>query len=679
MGVDSRMADSPDASRIEQARTTVAGLAERYRRTVADPLLVLDRAADAMAGGGIDDGLRREAEREAHKLTGSAGTFGFDRASDLARELEGVFAAPTPDQGAQARELLDALRVELAAPATAPAAPSRDQPALLIVDSDAGLARRLAAEAAARGLRAEIAAGVQEAREAVDRRRPDVALLGFSPGRVAEALGLLGQLGILRPPVPTLVWTNGEGLTDRVEMARLGARGFLPRTSPLPQVLEAVTDLLDRQRSREHTVLAVDDDPMVLDMLRALLETEGMRIIALGDPAAFWDAVEQTAPDLVILDVDMPGVDGIELCRVLRNDRRWAQLPVLFLTARTDRATIQRVFASGADDFVAKPIVGPELMTRITNRLERVQLFRSLAETDGLTGVANRRRSTQVLEHFLGLASRFDQPLSLAMLDLDHFKRVNDRFGHATGDGVLQSLGSLLAQCFRGEDVVARWGGEEFLVGMYGMDRLDGVHRLADCLERLREEPFGGPEDELHVTFSAGVAQYPDDGADLPALYRAADQALYRAKRAGRNRVLPAGRHGRAAGRVDVAIVDDDEALAGLLLDGLATRGHSARWFRDGAVAAAALAGPAREVTARVLLLDEDLPGLDGQAVLRRLADAGVLAGSRVIVLTATRDVVSARTALAEGAFDHVVKPVRVPALMRRIRLALRATPTGPT
>jgi len=670
----------PDAPLVDRARVSIAEIGERYRHSVAGQLAVLDRAVVALTGGTLEEGLARDAERAAHKLTGSAGTFGFERASELAQELEEILADPTVVHSGRPRELLDALRAELAGPVVAvSASPSSNGPTLLIVDTDVAMARRLAVEAATSGLRTEIAGDAAQVRELLDRRRPDVALLGRSSRGTVGALELLRQLGAARPPIPTLVWTDGDGLMDRVEVARLGGRGFLPRASPLPQVLEAVSDLLDRQRAGEPTVLAVDDDPMVLEVLRALLESQGMRVVALDDPAGFWEAVQQTAPDLVVLDVDMPGVDGVELCRVLRNDRRWAQLPVLFLTARTDRATVQRVFAGGADDFVAKPVIGPELVTRIINRLERVQLFRSLAETDSLTGVANRRRSTQLLEHYLGLARRFGQPLTVAILDLDHFKQVNDRYGHAIGDRVLRGLASLLERFFRGEDVVARWGGEEFLVGMYAMDRLDGVHRLADFLETLRDERLASPDDsKLQISFSAGVAHYPDDGTDLPALYRAADQALYQAKRAGRNRVLPAGRHEQAGRRVDVAIVINDNELAGLLLDRLTTRGHSAHWFQDGAAAAAALTGPAPEVTARVLLVDEDLGGLDGLTVFGRLADTDAPAGSRVIVLAASRDEASARMAGAAGAFDLVIRPIQVATVMQRIRLALRATPTAP-
>ena len=165
--------------------------------------------------------------------------------------------------------------------------------------------------------------------------------------------------------------------------------------------------------------------------------------------------------------------------------------------------------------------------------------------------MSNRHKSTQDLDNFLRLALRHNQPLCLAILDLDHFKRVNDRYGHATGDAVLHHLGRLLKRSFRREDVVARWGGEEFVVGMYGMTRSDAVQKLTGVLETLRQKEFITPDCTEHdaptlrtqfrVTFSAGVAQYPEDGTELASLYRSCDAALYQAKATGRDRVLPAG------------------------------------------------------------------------------------------------------------------------------------------
>jgi diguanylate cyclase (GGDEF)-like protein len=147
----------------------------------------------------------------------------------------------------------------------------------------------------------------------------------------------------------------------------------------------------------------------------------------------------------------------------------------------------------------------------------------------------------QDLTRLLRLADRQKHPLSLAILDLDRFKQVNDRYGHEMGDRVLNYFGNLLKQSFRLEDVVGRWGGEEFVVGLYGMSKFDGVKRLTEILQRLQQETFTtGDGRVLQVTFSGGIAQLVEDGTDLQALYRAADAALYRAKAAGRRQVLPA-------------------------------------------------------------------------------------------------------------------------------------------
>jgi diguanylate cyclase (GGDEF)-like protein len=173
--------------------------------------------------------------------------------------------------------------------------------------------------------------------------------------------------------------------------------------------------------------------------------------------------------------------------------------------------------------------------------MERFALHRMLAETDALTGVANRSSSTQKLEQLVQLAHRFGEPLSLAIIDLDGFKAVNDRYGHALGDVVLQRIGDLLRQTFRGEDVIGRWGGEEFVVGMYGMTGADAEQRLLDLLSVFTATSFAADDGTLfNVSFSAGFAEGGVDGQGLAALYRSADAALYRAKGAGRARVMAA-------------------------------------------------------------------------------------------------------------------------------------------
>lgn len=687
LGVDPAP-DAREAAPAARLATAVGSLWDRFRDTVVARVQAVEEAAAALRAGGLEEELLRRAEREAHKLSGAAGTFGFAEGSRLAKEVEEILGGPAPPDPAQAprlEALAAALRAELERPL--PAEPARgpaadDRPFLLVVDDDRELAERLAMEASGRRFRAEVAPGIPQARRVVARQRPDIVLLDLSfQDEVDAGLDFLAELSGREPPIPAVVLTGRGAFADRVEVARRGGRGYLQKPVPPGRAVDAVLQALRERTHAETRLLAVDDDPAVLAAVRALLEPRGIQVATLDDPLRFWEALEETAPDVLVLDVDMPHLSGLELCRVVRNEPRWNGIPILFLTSRVDADTVQRVFAAGADDYVAKPFVGPELVTRLTNRLDRVQLHRNLAETDPLTGLANRRKSEEVVQHFLHLAARNRQPLSLAVLDLDHFKAVNDRFGHAAGDEVLQRVARILNRSFRAEDVVARWGGEEFVVGMFGMEKRDAVQRLNHVLAVVREERFDGPGREpFTVTFSAGVATFPADGNELPALYRAADQALYRAKDEGRARVLGAGGGGegpRDAPTVDVLLVDDDPAVAGVLLHALETRGYRTQWLPDGETARKALVGTEPSLRARVVLLDVDLPGLDGFGVLRALRETDALARTRVVMLTARTGEADTLEAQELGAFDHVAKPFSVPVLLQRIRRALGARPPG--
>jgi diguanylate cyclase (GGDEF)-like protein len=652
--------------------------------------VVEDAVAAALAGALVDD-ERARAARAAHKLAGSVGTLGFMAASERARTLELALAgppSPVVDLPRLAEAVL-ALRSELEGdgpgaphPGDAEAAedgpgggdpspPSEGPLALLIVDKDPARGSALLAEARARGVRTMLAAGPSAARRALREERPEVVVLDLAAATGPRAaLELLDEVGRERP---VIVVTDPHEPVDRVEVARHGGRGFLPRSLSPRQTVDAVVALRERERVRVRgtRVLAVDDDPTVLAALDVVLREAGLNVSPCSDPGRFWEHLEEEEPDLVVLDFDMPGVTGVELCRALRNEPRWAALPVVFLTSRADADSVRAVFDAGADDYVTKPFVGPEVVARILNRLERVRLFLALAETDQLTGLANRARSVELLESYLRLANRTGQPLCVAVLDVDRFKQINDRHGHAMGDAVLQGLGAAIRRTFRGEDVGARWGGDELVIGLYGMADGDGRERLGRFLEDIRALRFGA-RGEVAVTLSAGLAQYPRDGDGVDDLYRAADRALYAAKAEGRDRVLVHDRDAGASGRtVDVAIVEDDAVLGALLEHALQTRGYRTRWITDGVAAATELAATTPELTAPLLLLDWDLPGLDGLRVLGRLRERGVLARTRVIMLTARGGEAEVLEALEAGAVDHVTKPFSVPVLMQRVRRAL--------
>jgi diguanylate cyclase (GGDEF)-like protein len=435
------------------------------------------------------------------------------------------------------------LRTEVQRPLPhATAEPVADErPVLLIVDHDPELVKRSEPEATARGLRLVRAAGGDEARRLLAQEKPDAIVLDLSVG----GTDLVEELAERAAGVPLLVSGDDSslGLADRVEVARRGGSTFLQTPVSASRLLDAVTRELERIKPHQARVLAVDDDPQLLTLLRTILEDGRFSVATEQEPQRFWDTLEETRPDLVIVDVDMPTVNGIELCQVIRSDPRWATLPIVVLTALRDARTVQQVFEVGADDFVTKPIAAPELLGRVAARVARAQAHQASTQADYLTGLPNRRTFERQTSPYLLLAKRQNRPVAIAMLDLDNFKQINDTYGHPAGDTVLRRLGDLLRHAFRGEDVVARWGGEEFVVALFGSTREAGVRRLTELLHLLSREPISAPDGRrFSVTFSAGVAEFSQDGSDLDSLCRAADQALYLAKHAGRNRVLPYGR-----------------------------------------------------------------------------------------------------------------------------------------
>jgi diguanylate cyclase (GGDEF)-like protein len=551
----SREAMNPGGPAARSTEDALRAIWQKHRAGALKRVALIEHAVGALTVAEPDEQLRVEASREAHSLIGSVGTFGFIRASEAARELELELADPIPARVPEMSRLIAVIYSELQGEALAPQGTGRIEPAgdrlrVMVVDDDQELCERIAAEAALRGVHCDTAASPQEARRLCAEHPPTIVLLDltFPPDGMTDAYALLSELSAATPPIPVLVLTGTGVFTDRVEAARRGSRAFLHKSLLPGEVLDAVEQFLARDRLATTRVLVVDDEPAVLDAMRVLLEPHDLEVSTLADPLRFWEKLEEVAPELLILDVDMPGVNGPELCRTVRNDPRWSGVAVIFATVHTDVATIAEVFSAGADDYVAKPIVGPELVSRVANRLERIRLYRAQAETDFLTGLATRAKADKDLAQLAALAERFSEPLSVAMLDVDHFKLVNDRHGHPAGDSVLRRLGEHLRRDFRGTDVIGRWGGEEFIVGMYGMTREDAVRRLTGTLERFREEQFSSGEGTLRVSFSAGIAEYPRDGPDLSTVSRAADRELYRAKAAGRARVLATDRQTEIAG-----------------------------------------------------------------------------------------------------------------------------------
>ncbi|MEO7822887.1 MAG: response regulator [Gemmatimonadaceae bacterium] len=423
-------------------------------------------------------------------------------------------------------------------------------------------------------------------------------------------------------------------------------------------------------------VLIVDDEPMIARALKSHLERRGLVVTALSDPLRFWRAVDETKPDLILLDLEMPKINGTELCRAVRNDRRWSELSVLFLTGHTDQERVQRMFAAGADDYIAKPFVPAELMMRIESRLTGVKAHPRPVDTDPLTGLPTAGKATELIDRFLRLARRKSDPYSIAVLQVDSFPGLASTFGRTLSDIVLREIGGLLPKSFRAEDIASWWGGDDFTIGMYGSSKEHAAIKLGQVIGKIAELDFlAGDGRSVRVTCSGGVAQFQTDGDTLAALRDEALKALHQVRQAGGairvgiSGLKPAGVMTR---RVDVVIVDDDAALVSMLRHAMESRSLRVAAFADGESAATALTGHAPEVQAAVILLDVDLPALNGLDVLRRLNADGIMRSSSVVMLTARTGERDVLAALELGATDHIAKPFSVPVLMHKVRAVLK-------
>lgn len=322
-------------------------------------------------------------------------------------------------------------------------------------------------------------------------------------------------------------------------------------------------------------VLIVDDNPYNLKVLATHMEECGYEWILADSGQAALDSAAADIPDLILMDVMMPGMDGYETCEAMKATETLRDIPVIFLTAKTETQDIVRGFKAGGVDYIAKPFNSEELKARIRTHLELKQSKDALRRTneelvaanrklneayeiiqinnaqleemilqvelasitDPLTGLFNRRYLLGKIEDELIREKRFQKPFSLMLSDIDHFKRVNDTYGHQCGDYVLKRISAMLRASLREQDTQARWGGEEFLAFLPETD-CSGAALLAERIRAaIEQEVFAYEGHQIRMTVTIGISDYLP-GKTIDTLINEADMALYEGKNSGRNRVV---------------------------------------------------------------------------------------------------------------------------------------------
>ncbi len=535
--------------------------------------------------------------RGAHSLAGSGASFGFAELSVAARELE-VYLQEVLDRGTEFNplemeqvELLlatlhqaahkgkigaprltaeqtehdGAAQVSVVAPQTSVTQSRVDTQyeergkVVLLLEKDGELARDLAAQISYFGYQVRVLDRCGDLQQAFEQFAPIAVITDIgdtddidedpayirSLTRVHEARDVCDaetqrNTSPLRPVPPVIFLSARDDIITRLQAVRLGGAAYFTKPVGVDRIVSKLDELVSPQASDPFRILVIDDEPELAAYHASMLESADMLTTVISDPMLALTALLESKPDLILMDMHMPGCTGVELAGVIRQQEAYVSVPIVYLSAETNVDKQLAAMRLGGDSFLTKPIRPDHLISAVRGRVERLRVLRSFMVRDSLTGLLNHTVIKEQLALEVARTVRVgregrEMDMCFALIDIDHFKLVNDTYGHMTGDRVIKSISRLLKQRLRKSDMVGRYGGEEFAIILPNTAEAGAAKLLDELRDGFSQVRHQSEEREFYVTFSAGVAQLSAQFADAGQLSSAADRALYEAKAQGRN------------------------------------------------------------------------------------------------------------------------------------------------
>ncbi len=543
------------ANSSENINSQLKILQDRYLANLPEKMNELEQSFKEVQAGYFSESPLTTLQTLCHRLAGSGATYGFTILSEKARSLDVYILSLlnnriviTEIRHSKIRLMLKAIQQASSVPDVSPqplktSLEQTRQPVennnIFLLENDQHLAKYLAVQIGYFGYRVRLFSKLPELIKALETEYPSAIIMDivFPQAGLAETQAINAlQLSQINE-IPILFVSSSDDILARLKAVRVGGRAYFTKPVNVSGLVDKLDELTSKQGVQPYNILIVEDDQDMADYLALVLQGQGMITTVVNDPLEVMQPLAEFVPDLILVDLYMPGCTGLELAAVIRQQEAYLSIPIVFLSSETNPDKQLEAMRRGGDDFLTKPIDETRLISSVSTRAQRSRILRSFMVRDGLTGLLNHTETKGQLSIELARAKRRDAPLAFAMIDLDNFKTVNDSYGHPTGDRVLKNLSRLLQQRLRKTDVIGRYGGEEFAVILIDTDGPTAFEVLDEIRAGFAQILQLSGNVEFSTTFSCGIAVFPDY-PDAASLNAAADRALYEAKKSGRNQVI---------------------------------------------------------------------------------------------------------------------------------------------
>ncbi len=500
-----------------------------------------------------------------HKLSGSGATFGFDSLTDhsgklvrfldfflrrnipltvddwqnfekLLKPLHGICVPETALADIEELEEVDEEKKEIK---VLPSNGRIEKNVVFCVKSGGTLLADLAEQLGYYGYKSIPVSGIDELESKLKEDSNNLLLIHTDALKEDESISVdLKYLKDKYKDAFSVIFISDSGdFSLRIAAVRAGADAFFVVPFDIGRFVDKLDNLIMQVNDPPYHILIIDDDPEQISYYALILQQAGMITSVATDPQKVLQILVEAKPEIILIDMYMPSCTGIEIAAIIRQQEAFVNIPIIFFSVETDIEKQLEAYRFGADGFLTKPIKPEYLLSIIRTKAERNRNLRFLMERDSLTGLLNHSNLKENLSIEILRAKRIKSNLCFAMIDVDHFKNVNDTYGHPVGDRVLKSLARLLQDRLRRTDIVGRYGGEEFGIILLNTDGENAKRVMNEVRENFSRIKHKSDEKDFYVTFSCGIACFPDytEADDMNA---AADKALYEAKEGGRNRTV---------------------------------------------------------------------------------------------------------------------------------------------